>query len=122
MVFGFYNYDLFLASGDFGFNTACSDIYGISAAGLSGSWQDVAGIFTNNSGITSNQLYINGVKQSVSQLSGTPCSIGASMAAHISGWPNTSGYLYDGYIDHLLIYNRALTSAQIQAIYNKEKS
>ncbi|MEZ5902952.1 MAG: hypothetical protein R3D88_06555 [Alphaproteobacteria bacterium] len=66
MPFGFHSYDLWFQSGSFGFNTASSDIYGISSAGLANAPVHVAAVFTDGD-VSQNKLYINGVLQTLTQ-------------------------------------------------------
>jgi hypothetical protein len=109
-------YDLMFWNGPFGFNTGNSDIFGISSSSaLYNSWVFVGAVF-NNGDPHSNQLYINGVQQSLTQQVGTtPNSNQLLDNVYIGGVPN---YYYYGKVDEVQIYNGALTAAQIQAIYN----
>ncbi|MBN8604209.1 MAG: cadherin domain-containing protein, partial [Planctomycetes bacterium] len=112
MPFGFNAYDLYFASGKFGFNTANSDIYGISSAGLANGWHHVAAVFTNGN-VTQNQLFIDGVAQTLSQQLSTPISRTVSTSAAISGWATDVGYKFAGKLDELRIWNGARTADQI---------
>ena len=60
MPIGWNRHDLWPVNGYFGFNTANSDVFGISSAGLANRWVHVSAVFTNGS-VTSNKLYIDGV-------------------------------------------------------------
>jgi hypothetical protein len=117
MPFGFTNYDLWLYSGSFGFNTSNSDMWGISSSGLAGQWVYVAAVFTNGDAHL-NQLYINGVQQSLSQQFGsTPSSVQqVATIARIGSWNNGS-YNFNGLIDEVQVYNRALSAAEVQSLY-----
>ena len=109
-------YDLLFWDGAFGFNTGNSDILGISSSGLANEWVQVTAVFTNGDP-HSNELYINGVQQTLAQEVGsTPNSNQLLENAYIGGVPNF--YYFYGDIDEVQIYNGALTAAQIQAIYN----
>lgn len=119
MPFGFYNYDLYLASGYFGFNTACSDVYGIPWTNLPSGWVQVAAIFTNDN-VLENQLYINGVRQTLTQEQGTPCSPSVGATAGIGTWPYNNSYFFGNQVDDVMIYNHALSSGEVQAIYNSQ--
>lgn len=70
---GWTAYKLIFKNGLFGFDPSDGRIYGTSSSGLSNGWHHVAAVFTNLD-ITQNQLYIDGVLQSLS-LSGTQTPI-----------------------------------------------
>ncbi len=116
MPFGFSSDDLEFSS-TFGFNTGCGDVYGMSTTNLFNNWVYVTAVFHNSSS-TQSRLYINGVQQSLS-LSGSPCSRSATANARIAYWPNNGNYNFGGSIDDVRIYNRALSSQEIQDLYNE---
>ncbi len=119
-------YDLWFRSGCFGFNTGQGNVYGISSAGLANRWVHVVAMFYN--GVPSdkhNALYINGVKQNIfSCLGSTSASRRVTSEAKISGWAYGSGYYFEGIIDEVRIYNRALSDTEVkehyQGIYKDE--
>ena len=125
MPFGFNTYDLFINypnAGNFGFNTGCSDVYGMSNTIPANTWLHVAAIFTNG-GVTSNQLYIDGVSQTLSQLNANAsCARSVSTTANISGWPNSTSYRFNGAIEEVAVYNGALSVARIQTDYAAGKA
>jgi hypothetical protein len=111
---------LWISGGDnFGFNTGGSDIYGISNASskLANKWVHVAAIFPNNYPSYEPSLYINGEKQSLSLLSGARNTISATPTILISGWGTNLDYKFNGTIDEVKIWNRALTDAEIKSEY-----
>jgi len=116
MPFGWNMHDLWFRNGSFGFNTASSDIYGISSAGLANSWHHVTAVF-NNRNVTSNKLYIDGVEQTLTQQRGNPNINRAVVAtsATISGWRRDSNYRFGGALDEVKIYRGEITSTQINA-------
>jgi hypothetical protein len=117
MPFGFTSYDLYLYGGHFGFNTANGDIWGINSNGLANTWNQVTAVFTNGDP-RANKIYINGAEQSLSQQMGsTKSSVQVATQAKIGGWNNDGNYRFNGVIDELQIFNRALTAAEIQSIY-----
>ncbi len=122
MPFGWYSHDLWLFDGYFGFNTAQGDIYGISSSGLENRWVHVVAIFTNNY-IYDNELYINGVKQTLTQLRGYPYNEYAvvSQNPRIGIWGVNYYYMFKGRIDELKIWKGYLTQQKIQKIYLREK-
>ncbi|GJL86180.1 MAG: hypothetical protein DHS20C02_19550 [Micavibrio sp.] len=120
MPFSFFAYDLWFRGGNFGFNTFTNDIYGISSAGLANTPVHVAAVFTD-SDVASNQLYINGVEQSISQVRGSFTNARAQLIpnAQISGTdrsPNVYGF--SGEIDEVRIWDGALTAEDIQSNIN----
>ncbi|MGB7984257.1 MAG: Ig-like domain-containing protein [Terracidiphilus sp.] len=119
VVIGFPNYDLAFDAGGFGFNTNSGDIWGISESGLANKWVQVTAVF-NNGNVKSNQLYINGVQQSVSQQRGSsPSSIQVQTPAYIGGQGSSyPSWYFNGLIDEVQFFNGALTPAQVQGIYN----
>ncbi|WP_176560328.1 fibronectin type III domain-containing protein [Brevibacillus dissolubilis] len=109
------SYDLEFASGYFGFNTGFGEVYGISSASLKNQWVHVTAIFTNGMPDT-NELYINGVKQTlVRYLSTNATSRSASTTAFISGWGRSTGYKFSGSLADVRIWNYARTPEEIQA-------
>jgi hypothetical protein len=117
MPFGFNNYDLWFLEGSFGFNTASSDIWGISSQGLANRWVHVAAIF-NNGDAKLSRLFIDGVEPALTQRRFSTGSGTVTTNAHISGWPRDGNYIFGGRIDEVMIHNRALTSSEIAATFN----
>jgi Concanavalin A-like lectin/glucanases superfamily len=77
-----------------------------------GTWQHVAATFDG----ATMKIYVNGVASASLPVAGTidpvlnPIVIGQNVA--------TTTYDWDGLIDEVSLYNRALTAAEIQAIFN----
>ena len=120
MPFGWQQaYDLYFASGSFGFNTGEGNVLGISSSGLANQWVHVAAVFYN--GVPSPStvaLYINGVSQTLTQRVGsTTQSRSATSSAQISGWAYGSGYYFGGIIDDFRIYNRELSADEVKLLY-----
>jgi len=121
MPFGFNSYDLTFNSdsNSFGFNTRNSDVLGVSSDGLLNRWVHVVGVFFNGTpSSTNNDLYIDGVRQTITLLQGSSVSRSVSSGANISGWFYDSNYKFNGLIDDVRVYNRALSATEIQALYN----
>jgi hypothetical protein len=118
IAFGFTSYDLDFYSGGFGFNTANGDILGVSSTGMANQWVQVTAVFTNGDP-HQNQLYINGVQQTLTQIVGsTPHSALVSSTAKIGSYNNNNNYQFQGLIDAVQVYNGALTAQQAMALYN----
>jgi len=118
MPIGWLYHDLWLVSGWFGFNTGNSDVYGISSAGLANGWHHVVAVFTNGN-VAANALYIDGVAQSLSQRLSVPNNANAVVTTtlQVGGWQGDNGYRFSGRIDELKVFNGALTSAEVSALY-----
>jgi RHS repeat-associated protein len=116
MPFGFNTYDLRLLPGTgFGFNTANGDLYGVGMSAIPANTAlHVVAVFTNGSE-TGNQLYINGVGQTLTQLSGTPQPQSVTAAASISSWASDNHYTFPGTLDEVAVYNGALSASRVQA-------
>ncbi len=115
-------YDLLFLSNSLGFNTGCSDVFGVSGVGsLANGWHHVAAVFTNNDP-DKNQLYIDGVLQPSTLITGAQCSRTVSSAFYISGWDTGTNYKYNGLLDELRIYNRGLSSSEVGQDMNSSHS
>ena len=85
-----------------------------------GQWHHVAGVYDG----TNMFLYVDGtldISQPATGLipqNSDPLAIGANVQAYVPGCGcNEPGYFFNGLIDEVSIYNRALTAQEIQAIY-----
>lgn len=118
MPIGWSQHGLLLSSGSFGFTTNNSDIYGVSSAGLANGWHHVAAVFTNGS-VTSNQLYIDGALQTLSQRFGSPNLANAVVGStlQVGGWLLNTGYRFVGLMDEVLVYRNVLSPAEVATIY-----
>ena len=117
MPMGWGIHDLWLVSNVFGFNTGNSDVYGIASTGLANGWHHVAAVFTNGS-VTNNQLYIDGVLQTLTQRTSTPNNARAVVQStlQVGGWTTTTGYRFGGRLDELKVYNGALSPTEVTAL------
>jgi hypothetical protein len=94
------------------------DVYGINPIGLANKWTYVTAVFYNGVYTGKNQLYINGVQQTISQCVGSAQSGTASSNFHISGSPiEISGYYFNGTIADFRLYRGALSSQQALSLY-----
>ncbi|MDO9467253.1 MAG: LamG-like jellyroll fold domain-containing protein [Thiobacillus sp.] len=120
MPIGWWRHDLWLTSGNFGFNTASSDVFGISSAGLANRWVHVVAEFTNGS-VATNKLYIDGVAQTLTQRQGTPNLANAVVNANlrVSGWQADSGYRFRTRIDEVEAFDGEMSLSQVLARYNE---
>lgn len=113
----FYNYDLELVNGGFGFNTNNNDILGISSAGLTNQWHFVTAVFVNGN-VSQNQLWIDGVQQTLTQRQGAPAAVSVSTSALIGAFVQGPSYNFTGGLSDVTFFNHQLTPAQIQTEYN----
>ena len=119
MPFGFNLYDLYFACSCLGFNTANSDVYGVSSSNLAKKWVFVAAVFYNGNYAGNNKIYINGVSQTLSQCCGSPSLHSATTNLQISGWPTNTNYLFNGLITNVQVYNTVLNDQEIQYLYQE---
>ena len=126
MPFGFDRYDVWANGGRIGFNTAASDIYGLSSTqvtnlGLLDQWKHYIFEMRSDVSYTNNKIYINGQNQSLSQVAGTE---NASLRNFNSGNGRISSWLFSNVfnisMDHsqFKVYNRALSAAEVANNYN----
>jgi MSHA biogenesis protein MshQ len=116
MPLGWNRHDLWFYGGNFGFNSAAGDIYGVSSAGLANSWHHVSVVFTNNR-MTSNKIYIDGVEQVLTQRRGSPNNTSAVVnpRLRIGGWWANNGYRFRGILDEIKVYTGEISDAQVLA-------
>ncbi|WP_068500238.1 fibronectin type III domain-containing protein [Paenibacillus kribbensis] len=122
--FGWYVSNLFFANGYFGFNQADGSILGIPSAELKNKWVHVAAVFTNGVPTAdTNELYINGEKQSISLfLTQQTESKSVTPMAVISGWGVNSNNKFAGKLAEVRIWNYARTAEDIQSDMNRSLS
>ena len=126
MMFGWFYYDVYTPSGGLGYNTASSDVYGISAAtvtslGLVNTWKHYIFEMRSDVSYTNNKIYINGVSQSLSQQLSTENSNYRNFNSgngRISGWKADNNYRLPMRCASFKVYNRALTQAEISQNFN----
>lgn len=118
MPVGWNVHDLWLVNGHFGFNTGNSDIFGIASAGLANGWRHVVAVFTNGA-VGSNELYIDGVKQTLTQRLSSPNNANAYVRStlQVSGWGANTSYRFSGRIDEVRVYSGAVSQAEVNAVY-----
>ncbi|NLF06583.1 MAG: hypothetical protein GX594_01190, partial [Pirellulaceae bacterium] len=101
------------------FNTGSGDLIGMefTAAEWAGKWIHVAAIFYNGVPTAENvELYLNGRKQDIAWIRGTANNRSATTTAYISGWGANEYYKFNGIIDDVMVYSRALSADEIAAI------
>jgi len=129
MPFGFDRYDVWANGGRLGFNTAASDIYGLTSTqvtnlGLLSQWKHYVFEMRTDVSYSNNKIYINGQNQSLSQVAGTE---NASLRNFNSGNGRISSWLFSDVffiamdLAQFRVYNRALSSQEIVQNYNATK-
>jgi hypothetical protein len=128
MPFGFNLYDVWANGGRFGFNTAVSDIYGLTSTqvtnlGLLNQWKHYVFEMRSDVAYTNNKIYINAVNQSLSQVAGSESSGNRNFNSgngRINSWLFSSFFIAMD-LAQFQVYNRALTATEIFQNYNATK-
>ncbi len=94
--------------------TATNGTVSSSAPLIAGQWYHVAGIYDSSAGKL--RLYLNGVL--VSEVTATGTSSDGNSPFYIGR--NDEGNYFDGIIDDVAIFNRALTDAEVSTLYNSQ--
>jgi hypothetical protein len=129
MFFGWYFYDVWTANGTLGYNTASSDVYGISnstvsSLGLVNNWKHYIFEMRSDVSYTNNKIYINTSLQTLSQQLGGEGGGNRSFNngnGRISGWTYDSNYPISMNCALFKVYNRALSPTEILQNYNATK-
>ncbi len=104
--------------------------FGVGVSGVSGSltqrysttvrslntWYHVAGVFDATSGTLS--TYVNGVLDNGTLTGGPVPASQVNRTVNVNIGRRTGGYYFNGIIDEVRVYNRALSAAQIQSDMN----
>ena len=128
MPFGFNLYDVWANAGRFGFNTAVSDIYGLTSTqvtnlGLLNQWKHYVFEMRSDVSYTNNKIYINAENQSLSQVAGSEASGNRNFNSgngRINSWLFSSFFLTMD-LAQFQVYNRALTATEIFQNYHATK-
>ncbi len=122
MPIGWYVHDIWITSGNIGFNTGNGDLYGTSSVGLDVGWHHIAVEFTNGS-VTNNQIHIDGEAKALSHRhsSRRPSTSRAVVDSElrIGGWSINTGYNFSGLLDEVRVYKGSLTTEQVVTIMNE---
>jgi hypothetical protein len=102
------------------FNIAAADVsFGLQDVapinGLAGQWHLITAVFVN-SNMAQDQLWIDGVQQTLQQVD-TLAPVSVSTSAYIGSYGGDPNHSFDGALDHVAFFNQQLTPAQIQAEY-----
>ncbi len=129
MPFGFDRYDVWANTGRMGFNTAASDIYGLTSTqvtnlGLLNQWKHYIFEMRTDVSYSNNKIYINGENQSLSQVAGTENAGLRSFNSgngRISSWLNSSAFNISMDLAQFRVYKRALSTQEVLQNYNATK-
>jgi fibronectin-binding autotransporter adhesin len=111
-------YSLYLYNGFFGFNVN-SEVYGVTdPSGFANQWHFISAIFTNGAeNATNDQLYIDGVKQTLSIKVGSATSGKVGTTAYLGNYQTTTTYRFSGDLAQVAFFNGKLSAATIQTYY-----
>lgn len=126
MLFGWLYYDVYCTGGLMGYNTANSDVYGLSAAtvtslGLLNNWKQYVFEMRSDVPYTNNKIYINGEAQALSQQLGTELAGNRGFNSgngRIAGWRADNSYRMPMTCSSFKVYNRALTADEVAQNFN----
>jgi hypothetical protein len=129
MPFGFNLYDVWANGGSLGFNTAVSDIYGLTSTqvinlGLLNQWKHYIFEMRSDVSYSNNKIYINGQSQSLSQVAGTENTGNRSFNSgngRISSWLYSDVFFISMDLAQFQVYNRTLTQQEILQNYHATK-
>jgi len=129
MFLGFNTYDVWTGNGGLGYNTAVSDVYGLTSTqvanlGLLNQWKHYVFEMRSDVAYTNNKIYVNGQNQSLSQISSTESAANRNFNSgngRISGWLYTNDYVQSMDLSQFKIYNRALSATEVLQNYNTTK-
>jgi hypothetical protein len=69
--------------------------------------------------LNSAEIFLNDLFTQNTTVAGTDLAIGVNVGDGIAPFANSSGGYFDGKIDDVRIYNRALSETEIQALYHE---
>ncbi|MED0951007.1 hypothetical protein P4T70_23285 [Bacillus mobilis] len=120
MPIGFEEYSLYFIEGSFGFNTNNDDVFGVQDKIKPNELTHVVAVFNRND-VNKNKLYLNGVKQNLSQVRGKQFSekVGWNNKLVISGYSYDNQYGLDGesILDEINIFNGGTDDKEIKDLY-----
>lgn len=121
MFFGWLRYDVFCSGGAIGYNTAASDVYGLTSTqvtnlGLLNNWKQYVFIMRTDVSYTNNKIYINGANQPLSQILATESAGNRTFnsgAGRLAGWRADTNYRMPMNLGSFKVYNRELAATEI---------
>jgi hypothetical protein len=130
MFFGWLAYDVWSYQGALGFNTANNDLYGISLQkvqdlNLENRWAHYVFVMSSNGDYRVNEIYIDGVKQTLSQQHSKQDKSNVSFnngEGRIGGWRRDDGYRQEMNLGIFAIYELGLTQEEITRLFDDKKT
>lgn len=128
MFVGWMYYDVYCAAGTIGYNTGNGDVYGISKATVDSlrivdEWAHFVFEFRSDVSYTENKIYINGVKQNLSQQMSSESAGNRGFNGgngRIASWGG-GGYNMPMTLGSFRVYNRSLEASEVLKNYNAQK-
>jgi hypothetical protein len=116
------SYGIYIANpGCIGLNSGSGDVYGFNGVGLANKWFHLVAVMYNGA-LSNGRIYVNGIRQTLSQCMGTARSDTVSNSIDL-GNPTVGGsYPLNGKIDEVLIWNRSLSDEEIGYLYHVSAS
>ena len=113
-------YAIDITSNNFRFGDEAGVVRG-STVISNGQWYHVVGVYTGNGAFSGLSLYVNGVAESLTNI-GIVDGIESGEGSNLFiGQKGNSTEWFNGLIDEVRIYNRALSETEIQNLYNDLK-
>ena len=117
---GFKNYALYIKGSNLGWTTNNDDLYGVSftADEYANEWVHIVANFKTSE--YGDNLYINGVKQTVTQKIGSIKSENAAIKNvkfQVSGFGADTSHNFEGFMNHINVFKRKLSDVEIEKIY-----
>lgn len=129
MLLGFNLYSVWTGGGRLGFNTAASDVYGLTSTqvtnlSLLNTWKHYVFEMRSDVSYSNNKIYIDGQLQSISQVIGTENATNRTFNSgngRISSWLANDSYFISMDLAQFSVYNKALSQNEITQNYNSMK-
>lgn len=128
MFFGMTTYDVWTYSSHLGYNNGASNVIGLNSTtvtslGLIGNYKHYAFVMNKTGQLTTNKIYINGVEQTMTLAMNADGPIpGFSTNLRLCSWNSGNNFYGSITLGNLRVYNRELTSTEIQQNYNAQKA
>jgi len=118
--------DWYNVGGTMGYNSYGSDTYGFSSTqisnlGLVNNWRLMTMTYTQNSPVSNNKVYVNGIEQPTSQQLNSTNGMGFGNQINFASAFSNASYNLSATIGYISIYNRALTAAEVLQNFNALK-
>lgn len=113
-------YDIWLVNDSLCFNTGTGNCWGLTGPSLFDRWVHLAAVFANGT-MTSSALYVDGQLAPAACLAAdvdAACDVPVTATPPVTlGGTPQDGYAFLGMLADVRVYTRALTAAEVQALY-----